>query len=278
MDPMAFSSLPAEHVPAVLLVVGIVVTSCFFMLRKDTCKMPPMAEAGYFETISTFMIGKNVPKFVLKNMRESGNVFRLNMPEMVPWVVVSDSALARQILMEEDEKPYLYKRFEGFTANVTTLFSKRTHGDNWGASRKALAPSFSMMNICTTLPKMYEKIEELKNMFLAYEKDGSTFEISTITTRLTMDFICAGISMYFLFLIAFVFVSYYFEFAFAPFYFYTLCDTALYITHRYSDPDLPRLSLPLPLLSLILPPLSLPQRCSVLTIRRYNQRTPQAVF
>lgn len=185
----AFSSLPTEHV---LVVVGIVLTTCFFMLRRETRKLPPIANEGYFETISIFMTGKGVPQFMLRNMRELGSVYRIRLPEPVPWIAVCDPAFARKILMEVDEKPFLYKRFDGFT-RVSTLFSSRTHGEMWGGHRKNLAPSFSMMNICITLPKMYEKIEELKRIFKLHERDCSIFEISEVTTRLTMDFICAGI-------------------------------------------------------------------------------------
>lgn len=202
-----FQSLLTGHYPAISIplfltenvllisaVAGILLT-CLYMLKKDTRKLPPCAKTGYSQTISIFMAGKPVPAFMLTNMRELGSVFRLNMPEMVHFVSICDAAFARKILLEEDEKPYLYKRFEGFSNGKTTTFSSRTHGENWGAARKNLAQCFSMKSICTTLPKMYEKIEEMKKMLLMNEKDGKTIEVSDLTTRLTMDFICAGNSV-----------------------------------------------------------------------------------
>ena len=162
------------------------------MLRKDSRKLPPQCEQGIFETIQIFMTGKTVPQFMLKNMRTLGNVFRLQMPEMVPWISVCDPAFARAILLEEDEKPILYSRFDELTEGLSTMPTSRTHGTNWGRSRKSVAPSFSMTNLCTTLPKMYEKIDELKRIFRQHLKDGSTFDIAEVTTKLTMDFICAG--------------------------------------------------------------------------------------
>ena len=187
------SSLLTVHILVIPIIVMIFFVSYYFMLRIDNRRLPPITKEGTFETVKLFANGKYVPQFYFEKMRELGSVYRLRMPDMVSWVVVCDPAFARTILMEEDEKPKLYKRMNGVTNGISTMFTKKTHGENWAEIRKCLAPSFSMINICTTLPKMFEKIDELKKIFRQHEKNGSTFEVSNITKKLTMDFICAGI-------------------------------------------------------------------------------------
>jgi hypothetical protein len=45
-----------------------------------------------------------------------------------PRIVVCDPGLARKIYEEEDEKSAKYKKVDGLTLGVSSIFSKSTHG------------------------------------------------------------------------------------------------------------------------------------------------------
>jgi cytochrome P450 len=53
--------------------------------------------------------------------------------------------------------------------------------------RECLAASFSMTNIYSCLPKLNEKIDLLKKIFLQNEKDDISFDVAEIFPRLLMD-------------------------------------------------------------------------------------------
>ena len=206
MDLLKFSFVSTDHLPAIILTTLLLLPAAYFLLITDRRKLPPTAREGTFELVQIFMTGKGVPDFILAKMREVGQVFRLSMPERTHWVTICDPVLARKILLEEDEKPAVYKRFDGFTGRVSTMFSKRTHGEDWHITRKGVASSFSMASISSILPKMHEKIGDMKKMLQQLEKDGTAFSLSQITVNLTMDFISAGkIILHFLITISYRF-------------------------------------------------------------------------
>ena len=189
---MLNSTLSPEHMIILAIAVGISFTIGYFLFFATDRKLPPMSKAGMLENVNTFMVGKDAPEFLLSQMRELGPVFRLSMPETEQWIVVCDPALARQILLEEDEKPLLYKRVNAFTVGSESLFTRNTHGGFWHTARKGVASSFSSINVCTSLPKMYEKINDLRDVLHDRVGEASVFQVSEITTRLAMDFISAG--------------------------------------------------------------------------------------
>jgi cytochrome P450 len=119
-------------------------------------------------------------------MKDYGPVFDITLLQS-PMIIVCDPILARKIYEEEDEKPVLYKRGDGLTLGVSSIFSKSTHGDDHHMVRKCLAPSFSMTNIFSCLPKLHEKIDLLKKIFVQHEKDDVSFDVSEIFPRLLMD-------------------------------------------------------------------------------------------
>jgi hypothetical protein len=53
--------------------------------------------------------------------------------------------------------------------------------------RECLAPSFTMTNIYSCLPKLNEKMDLLKKIFLQNEKDDISFDVAEIFPRLLMD-------------------------------------------------------------------------------------------
>jgi cytochrome P450 len=125
-------------------------------------------------------------------MKENGPIFRFAMPQLNPFVVVCDPVLARKIYEEEDEKPDLYRKVGGITRGILTIFTKKTHGTDHHKVRKCLAPSFSAANIFSSLPKLHEKIDLLKKIFLQNEKDNKSFDVSQIFPRLLMDMLCTA--------------------------------------------------------------------------------------
>ena len=192
MELLTFLSTSIEYLPALSIMMLTLTLGVYSLLFAEKRKLPPIAKESTLQLIQIFTSGKGAPEFLLTKMREVGQVFRLSMPEMTRWVVVCDPALARKILLEEEEKPAMYKRIDGFTSQVSTMFSKKTHGDDWYITRKGVSSSFSMKSICSLLPIMHEKIGEMKLMLQRLDRDGNVFSLSEITTHLAMDFISAG--------------------------------------------------------------------------------------
>jgi cytochrome P450 len=151
--------------------------------------LPPRTKHNLVELIR-ILTGGNSPDFYLQCMKDYGPVFILPLPQ--PFVVVCDLNLAKKTLEEENEKPSVYKNIDGLTLGLSTIFSKSTHGTNHHNIRKGLAPSFSSTNIFSSLPKLHEKIDLLKNIFLQNEKDDVSFNVSEIFPRLLMDMLCTA--------------------------------------------------------------------------------------
>jgi cytochrome P450 len=175
------------------VITGITLLLSFkFLLQSRFRKLPPLPKTGMIEMMSILSGDEGAPEYYYSTMKKEGLVYRLPLPELSHWVVVCDPALARKILLEEDEKPALYSRFDGLTNHVPTVFSAPTHSHSWPSARKGMAPSFSMANICLSLPKMYEKIDELKSVLARHESEKTTIDLPELMTQLALDFICAG--------------------------------------------------------------------------------------
>ena len=177
------------------VVIGTVITlllSLKFALRSRSSKLPPLAETGMFEMIGILSGGTGAPDYYQATMKKKGLVYRLPLPEMSPWIVVCDPVLARRILVEEEEKPSLYHRYSGLSNGVTNVHTAHTRSHSWQTARKGLAPSFNLTNICASMPKMYEKIDDLKCVLARHESEKTTFDLPELMTELAMDFLCAG--------------------------------------------------------------------------------------
>jgi cytochrome P450 len=144
-----------------------------------------------FEVLS-HLTGPHSPDFVVQCVKDTGPVFRLSFPEITPFIMVCDPKLAREIYENEAEKPPVYKRGDGLTFGVSSILSKTTYGSDHYMVRKSLAPSFSLTNILSALPKLHEKIVLLKKIFLQNEKDNVSFNVSEIFPRLVMDMLCTA--------------------------------------------------------------------------------------
>ena len=192
MAEVMLSAVSTEHLIIIATIVGISSLVGYFLFCGSDRRLPPLIKESILETIQIFMRGKDVPVFILTKMREYGQVFRLSMPERGHWITICDPAFARQILLEEEEKPNLFKRLNGFTNGVESLITRDTNTGHWHAARKGVASSFSTINICVSLPKLYDKINDLKRILNQHVKDGTHLQVAELTTNLTMDFISAG--------------------------------------------------------------------------------------
>ena len=192
----SFSTLLEENFSAVAIVtcIALLVFLKFGSKSqsKHSKKLPPLCDNGMMEIMGILSEGKGAPDYYQSVMKKKGLVYRLPLPEMSPWIVVCDPELTRRILNEEEEKPSLYSRYRGLTNGVINVFTAPTHSHFWLSARKGMAPSFSMANICLSLPKMYEKIDDLKIILARHESEKTTIDLPELMTQLAMDFICAG--------------------------------------------------------------------------------------
>jgi hypothetical protein len=185
-----FSSL--FSLESVSTLIGIVLLSVYYVFLRESRNLPPKTKHGLFEVISN-LSSIHGPDFILQCMKDTGPVFRLSFPAInIPFIIVCDPGLARKIYEEENEKPPMYKRGDGLTSGVSNIVSKSTHVSDHHMVRKSLAPSFSLTNITSCLPTLHEKIDLLKKIFLQYEKDDISFNVSEILPRLVMDMLCSA--------------------------------------------------------------------------------------
>jgi cytochrome P450 len=147
--------------------VAICVTflSIYYIFLRESRNLPPYAKYNMFEVLS-HLTGFHSPDFILHCVKDTGPVFRLSFLEITPFIMVCDPKLAREIYENEAEKPAVYKRGDGLTFGVSNILSKTTYGSDHHMVRKSLAPSFSLTNILSVLPKLHEKIVLLKKIFL----------------------------------------------------------------------------------------------------------------
>jgi cytochrome P450 len=186
------SMIPTElSIENVSVVIGITLLSVYYIFIKETRKLPQTTNLSLSE-LGLSLTNGNAHLFLLQCMKDYGPVFRFSLPQLNPFVVVCDPDFARKIFDEEDEKPQLFKKMDGVTGGVSTIFSKRTHGNGHHKVRKCLAPSFSLTNIYSSLPKLHAKIDILKKIFLQNEKDNVSFDVLVIFPRLLMDMLCTA--------------------------------------------------------------------------------------
>ena len=168
----------------------------FYFLRKgfvEWMMLPKINPESMPFTIDMFMKGL-IPDFLIEKSRTLGKVFRLNMPQLSYFIVVGDPELARKIFDEEVEKTFHYKVFDLVTGNRSTIFTKKTEGEEWEMNRKGISNSFSVTNLHKSLPLLHKKCDELKGIFCRLSHKGEAFEITDLFLSMTIDFI--GIAMF----------------------------------------------------------------------------------
>lgn len=158
-------------------------------------KLPPFNRESMFVTLSRFMDG-TAPDMLVENARTIGNVYRLNLPGLARWFVVCDAELAKTILENHHEKPDIYKTFEKINPVESSMFTKRTHGENWDSVRKNMARAFSMTVLTSTMPQFDDKLKRLVHLLEEAARNGQSVDIVTILQHFTFDFItCSMLDM-----------------------------------------------------------------------------------
>ena len=70
------------------------------------------------------------------------------------------------------------------------MLTKRSHGEGWDSSRKAVAPSFSNINLFRLLPQLQMKLNEFKSILDTHINEQKIFnDLSSWMVRLTIDFL-----------------------------------------------------------------------------------------
>lgn len=166
------------------------------LYRQRNKKVPPMINGTFQDFLSNYVAGKH-HWFQLKHSRETGSVYRLPIPQLIPTValIACDPALVRLILEgdnthEELDKSFAYRGMKGVTLGIPTMVTKMTHGEGWEWSRKAVASSFSNTNLYRLLPELQLQLKQLHQIIDAHVDQNKTFDdLASWMVRLTMDFL-----------------------------------------------------------------------------------------
>lgn len=177
-------------------VVSIATLTLIQYYRNRTRKAPPLVRDTFKNFLDNYVEGKH-HWFQLKSSRETGPVFRLPIPQLIPTValVVTDVSLARLILEgnnthDEHDKSFAYRGMKGITLGVNTMVTKRTHHEGWDWSRKAVASSFSNSNLHRLLPALQIQLNLFGDILQAHADQNRTFtDLASWMVRLTMDFL-----------------------------------------------------------------------------------------
>jgi cytochrome P450 len=184
---------------AATVLIGVVSLATLIIIeryRKRTRKAPPLVRDTFKAFLDNYVEGKH-HWFQLKSSRETGPVFRLPIPQLIPTValVVTDATLARLILegdntFEEHDKSFAYRGMKGITLGVNTMVTKRTHHEGWDWSRKAVASSFSNTNLHRLLPALQLQLNFFGIILGAHADQKKTFvDLASWMVCLTMDFL-----------------------------------------------------------------------------------------
>jgi hypothetical protein len=167
-----------------IAVISVLIASTVSVIFLRSRRLPPMNQESMLGTVGIFMIGNGAPDFLYSSMKKLGLVYRLRLPETTPWIVICDSALAHTLLTTEFEKPALYQRFSGANNGVLTILNRRTSDIAWHHARKGMTPSFNMTNLCSSMPMMYSKINQLKAIMIEKQLNGTTIEVDRLCCSL----------------------------------------------------------------------------------------------
>ena len=188
-----------ETVVMVSALVGAVTLAAALLARiyqQRKKSIPPYVKDNFQAFLKNYVEGKH-HWFQLKHSRDTGLVFRLRIPQLIPTVtlIVCDASLARIVLegdntRNELEKSFAYRGMKGVTLGVPTMVTKQTHGEGWDWSRKAVSSSFSNTNLYRLLPALQMQLNHFRRIVDAHIDQHKTFEdLASWMVRLTMDFL-----------------------------------------------------------------------------------------
>jgi hypothetical protein len=122
--------------------------------------LPPLTPDSLWTTMRIFS-GTQGTEYLFKMSRSLGAIYRINLPSPDIRIVVNDIKFVRLVLDGSEElgwrgaeKPSFIKVIDG-PRNPRTMFTMKTYGTDHQIYRKAVAPSFSNMNLLKILPDMF---------------------------------------------------------------------------------------------------------------------------
>lgn len=182
-------SISKQVAAAAIVCAGTIAAwGLFHLLTRKKRRLPPINKESMLETVHR-LTSKQAVDFLHEKMLELGPVYRLNVPETVPVVMVCDPTLSRMIYNKFPEKSYFYCRLRGLTGFVPNVFTKWTHGEGWDWARKSIAKSFSNSNLLHALPLFHQKLEQLQNKLEQASQEKRDIDINYYAIRLTLDFL-----------------------------------------------------------------------------------------
>lgn len=162
--------------------------SLVYLLHRRKKRLPPLNKESMVATV-TSLTSKQAVDFLYDKVLEIGLIFRLNLPELVPVILISDPKLVRIIYEKFDEKTHITRRVDGITGYIPNVFSKPTYGAGWEGARKSLSKSFSNSNLVQSLPLFYEKLHLLDTKLKEMAVTNKLVDINHYCIRLTLDFL-----------------------------------------------------------------------------------------
>ena len=176
------------------LIFVISATLLLIFLKKSNVSLPPLAENSLYDILSNLESGR-ILDIILVKCRALNPVFRIRAPQLHHFIIVTDSTLARQILDGDKtlgfpgaDKDYMYHRFDPGMLGVPNMFTKRSQGEGWEWARKAVAPTFSHLNIQKKVPILRKTLSKLCDMLIQYETTTYLFDLHSLMLRFTFDF------------------------------------------------------------------------------------------
>jgi hypothetical protein len=178
----------------VLVLIGVPIVAFFFWyyrLKIWLNNLPPLNHASMLETVR-IMSGRFSPDYALKCSREFGAIMRYNLPVFSPLIGVADPKFIRLVLEGNDnlglrgaEKPEIYDKMNG--PRPSGLLTMKTYGTRWEIHRKAMAPSFSNVNLYKMLPKLSICLKHLDEYFESKIQMNESFDLRKVMLCLVLD-------------------------------------------------------------------------------------------
>lgn len=188
------------------VVVGFIVTILVASISlwkyrndKNNRRFPSFASIKFQKYIDGFVTGQ-VHRLHVKLCSENGLIYRLPTGTWSPFIVVHDPTIAKMIIegdshhgIPESDKSVRYKILTKLTKGVHTMLTKQTAEGTWESSRKAVAPSFSMMNLIKVIPELQSKLEQFNAILDAHiEQNALLIDLPEWMVRVTIDVLAAS--------------------------------------------------------------------------------------
>lgn len=185
----------ARIAAAGLLTIGIMICFLFVFMYDDGDDMPPRAPISVTEAVRG-MASPDAPEFLCELSRRVGPVFRLPMPMVQRYYVVTDLELARAILSDSGSTKPLQACADALllTAGVCSLLSMRDSPEScpWSRSRECVAPAFGASELRhRVLPVSTRHAHALVTEVLEpAARSGEEVDVCVHAQRLALGVVC----------------------------------------------------------------------------------------